>query len=399
MTVDLIKPAGVEATAQALPPRRFFTPAFWMSAGYWWYFGAMGCYFPYLALYYRQLGLTGGQIGLLVALSPLAVALLAPLWGMLADWLGIHRLILRLSLLPAAGFALLLSGVSNFASILLIAALLAIVLAPAMPLLDSYAVAIGEQQRVSYGQMRFWGSLGFTMGVLGVGWWMGTTITPAFLVAYAGCLLLTAAVTFGLPPLALHTARLNRAMLAATLRQPTLIVLLVATYMVSIAFSIMGNFFSIYLAELGAIHLIGLANVLLAVFEMPVMLAGNWLLNRFGARRLLALAILVYALRLFVYSSLTGPTWLLPAQLLSPFSYTIFLLASIRLAAQLGKRELAATAQSLLAAAAAFGSITGALSGGLLLDQIGIFAVYRLAAWVALLTLGVYVVGMRRYGR
>ena len=76
--------------------------SFWLSGGYFWYFAGIGCFGPYIALYYRSLQLSGVQIGILAAILPLGVALLAPVWGALADSLSAHRLMLRGALVLGA---------------------------------------------------------------------------------------------------------------------------------------------------------------------------------------------------------------------------------------------------------------------------------------------------------
>ncbi len=96
---------------------RALHPGTWMGASYYAYFLAVGCFLPYITLYYRQLGLTGSQIGLLTALPPLAIALLAPLWGVLTDKRGIHRLVLRSALVLSASAALLLTRMTSFAQV------------------------------------------------------------------------------------------------------------------------------------------------------------------------------------------------------------------------------------------------------------------------------------------
>src|SRR6478736_7904837 len=101
-----------------------------MKAGYGTYYAGIACWGPYITLYYRQLGLSGPQIGLLAAIPSIALAVLAPLWGMLADLWGIHRLILRGALACAALTALLLTGATGFIPILLLVILLAFVSAP-----------------------------------------------------------------------------------------------------------------------------------------------------------------------------------------------------------------------------------------------------------------------------
>ena len=48
-------------------------------------YGAGGCLIPYLPLYFKQLGFSAVETGILVSIRPLCLALISPLWGLLAD--------------------------------------------------------------------------------------------------------------------------------------------------------------------------------------------------------------------------------------------------------------------------------------------------------------------------
>src|SRR5687767_14169079 len=104
---------------------------------YFCWLAAMGFYIPYVSLYYRSAGLDLAQIGLLVALPGLLQIIATPVWGLVADGLQIHRVLLPLA---AAGTLLpvLLTGqTGRFDLLLALVALLALFTAPVTPLADS----------------------------------------------------------------------------------------------------------------------------------------------------------------------------------------------------------------------------------------------------------------------
>lgn len=376
------------------PVRR--RPGLWMGAGYGGYFAAIGAFTPFLVLYYRHLGLTGAEIGVLTSMQPLATAFLAPLWGLLADVRGLHRLILRTALVCAGLIALLLSRAGSFVPIVVLVGLLAFVGAPIVALLDSFAITISGRYGVAYGNLRVWGSAGYVISAAVVGNLLGGTVTGLFLVVYAGLLLLAAFSTLGLPPL--QERRLHNTWRGAgsLLRRPAIAVLLVTTYLVAVAITPMYNFLGVYLMQLGgSMRLVGAVNSVAGLSELPVMLFGAAFANTLGSRRMLIMAITIYAFRLLAYSVIPAPGWVLPVQLLHGLSFGANLMASVALINQLVGSELAATAQGLLASSYAFGQITGALAGGVLLDRVELPTIFRLGASVALLGLVVLLVGSR----
>ncbi len=372
----------------------------WMRFDYWWSFAAVGALTPFLTLYYRSLGLTGLQIGVLASLPPLVVALLAPVWGAVADAFAIHRQVLRGALLVTALLALALTQAISFVWILPLVTALALVNAPIPSLTDSYGITISERKGRSYGSLRVWGSLGYIAAVWVVGRLMGENVSSLFLVAYAVCLLLACVSTLGLPRLSERATSPVWAGLSSVARNRRMLALLVTSYLISSSATVMYSFLGIHLSDLGgSAELVGLAFALNAVSELPVIAFGAWFLSKLGSTRLLGLAILVYIGRLIAYSLLPAPEWVLGIQLFHGLSYGAFLMASVTLAHRLSGKEQSATAQALLTSMSfGFGSITGSLVGGALLDLIGTAGVFRLSALVMALTFVVYLVSVRAFG-
>lgn len=368
-----------------------------VSLAYFTYYGAIGSFFPFIGVHFRQLGLDGTQIGVLMTLPAIGVAVFAPLWGMLADRFDKHRLVMRLSLVPAAMAAATLARADSFLALLPVLVVWAFFVAPSASIIDSYAVSISEQFGVAFGRLRLWGTLGFIAGVAVLGWWMGDAVDNRFLRVYAGCLLGTAAATLAFPAIHRQTRRMTLQDVSDALRRPALVGLLAAYFVLSIALSTVNQYFGIYMNELGAsARLLSTSSVLLAVAELPILFGSARIVERFGSRHMLMAAMLVYAFRLAVYSVLSAPEWVLPVQLLNGLSFGMMVLAVTRLAHEFSGPQLAATAQGLLASSQATGSIIGLFTTGALLDAYGIFAIFRGMAFVSLLALLIFKFGLQR---
>lgn len=330
-------------------------------------------------------------------MSPLGAALLAPVWGMLADRYGAHRLILRGAAVLAALLALLLMTQNQYVNVLVVVGLLAIFVAPIAPVMDSYGVTRSERYRIPYGQFRVWGAGGYIATSWLVGQWMGRSVAGVFLIGYAVSYFLLCFSSLGFKPLRAEVGGRMHGALRSIISNPGVILLLVTAYLFSSAAGIMYNYLSIYLSELGGSdQLIGAAFSLNALSELPVMFFSGWIFSRFGARRMLAIAIGLYTIRLLGYSFLPSAEWVLPFQLLHGLTYGVFLMASLTLMHRMAGREHAATAQGVLSSVSVgFGMITGALLGGALLDKIGTSNLFWVAACVMFSALAVYIGGMR----
>ena len=401
-TLTYLAHINMESHLPATPTaRKIASPILWSGISYWFFFGAIGALSPFLGPYYRQLGLSGKQVGLLSAVPPIAIALLAPLWGALADRRGVHRRVLRLVILPGALMMTLLAYANGFPMVLLLLGLWATCMAPVLPILDSYAVTLSEAHGQSYGRLRLWGTLGYMVSVVAVGWWMRSAPRGSFLFVYVALLLCLLLATVGLPASQNKTSaagpRLQSNLLALLRKQPALAIVLAVSFLVSIGMSTLGNFFGIYITERGGnSSLIGIANAVLALSEIPIMLWASHLQRKLGNPRLIVLALAAYALRFALYSIVPSAGWIIPIQLLHGLSYAIYLVASIRLVYQLGGKDQAATAQSLLASVMAIGNVVGAFLNGALLDRFGISAIFWSATVSVLVAMVIFLMGYRR---
>lgn len=364
---------------------------------YWWFFGGMGAFGPFLTVYYRQLGLTSSQIGVLSSVVPLATAILAPIMGILADRWNAHRLILRLALVLTAVVVLLMTLARSFELFLPLIIMLALVFAPIASFVDSFAVTTSQRIHVAFGKMRVSGSLAFMISSFALGRLMGNTVQTYFLPVYAGCLLLCCLNTIGLPALQGHSSRRFSQKSTSMLRQPALLVLLVAGFLSACGSSIVFNFQGLYVKELGgSTALVGAASSMAALSEMPIMFLSGWLALHLGGKRMVIMALIMYIFRSLSLSLMPSADWIIPVQILHGPSFGIFMMATVNLVYEFAGPELAATAQGLLASAVSFGIIIGALAGGVIIDNFGFVIVFRCAAFMALLALLVFIIGSSR---
>ncbi|MBM3143571.1 MAG: MFS transporter [Chloroflexi bacterium] len=364
----------------------------WSSIIYFLYFAAIAAVVPFLALYYQSLGLSGSQIGLLLSVSPLVTLFASPFWTGLADSRQCHRTVLTTTLVAAAGVNLLIPVIGSFALLLLAILGLAFFSAPIIALIDSATLSMLGDRRDEYGRIRLWGTIGWGLCAplagelfqrLGLQWmfWI-----------YAALIIITLVPIQRLEfP---HSASTTpfwqglRAVLANRQWQLFLGMIIVA----AIGLSAHTNYLALLLDEMGASKgLVGVALTISTIFELPVMFFSNRLLQKFGSRGLLSLAMGVTGLRCMLYAFSARPEFVLAIQAFHGLTFPALWVAGVNFASRNTPPGSSATAQGVLGCfLMGFGVAGGGLLGGLLIDGLGVAGMYGAIGVGVLTALGAF---------
>lgn len=354
---------------------------------YFLYYAAAASLVPFLVIYYEQLGFSGRQIGLLAAISPLVMLVSAPLWGASADWTKQHKRLLLVAIAGALGVVFIFSQTTSFAWIIPVVAVYAFFAAPIMPLVDASTMNWLGAQRNLYGRIRLWGAIGWGISAPVAGWLIERSgVQWAFL----GYIILT---FIGLFVAWLMPIR------GSSVRQPfwsgiRLIIgdrqwlaFLLVVYIGGMCLAIIGNYLFLYMNELGASKtLMGLCLTFATISELPILFFSDRLLGRWQARGLLLIALLAYVVRALAYTIVNEPWLFLGVQLLHGLTFSAMWVAGVSYADNMAPSGSGATAQGLFSGVLlGLGGITGALIGGILYDELGAVALFRLAAVAAAL--------------
>lgn len=372
--------------------------SFTIGAGYFWFYAGVGTFIPFNALYYRHLGFSGLELGVLTSLPAIATALLGPVWGIVADTFGLHRQIMRVVLLLAAGIVWLLTDITTFVPFMVVIALLSVVLVPIPSLWDSYAVSAVERGGAPYGVLRIFGSIGFTVMVLIMGRIMADGLSTIFLYAYAACFLVTFLVSLRLPALGERQPRRLLDGLQGVAKSAPYRLLLLVAFLISMGYTTLNIYLTLHIESLGGdTGIAGIAFATSALSELPVIGLGAVILKHLGARRVIFIALGVYIIRFALLGFTFNTSFVLLAQVMHGLSFGMFLIASVTLAHRLVGRENAATAQALLAmVSVGLGSISGSFLGGLAIDITTTSVMFRVVTFTMALTMVIFWIGSRR---
>ena len=353
---------------------------------YFCWFAALGFYMPYIGLYYRAAGLDLAQIGLLVALPGLLQIIATPLWGLVADGLQIHRVLLPLAVAGTLLPVLLSGQTGSFELLLALVAILALFTAPVTPLADSATLALLGDQRSRYGALRVWGAVGWGLSTLAAGMLVQRLGLAIVFPSYALIGALAVVIAIFLPRASLPQVDLRAAAMTMA-RDVRWARFLGCIFLIGCCNAIINGFLSLYLQDLGAGgEQIGIAIAISSISELPVLVFAPLVLRRWGARPLLICAGLLYALRAAIYVAAPSLGWALAAQVLHGPCFAALWTGGVDEAQRLAPKGMEVTAQSLFGTLF-FGVATAIASviAGWIYRDFGSGALFSIGSLVALL--------------
>lgn len=364
---------------------------FWRLSGYYFaYFAFIGAFAPYFTLYLQSLAFSATDIAILMSLMQLMRIIAPNLWGWLSERTGVRMPIVRISALASLlGFCLFFVT-SDFLGVFVAMALMSFFWSAALPLVESttFNHLGGEGHR--YGTIRSWGSAGFIVAVLLIGYaldhlpvssllWMSTLILATILLCAVWVPEAGRPVEARLP-----------ASLATTLRQRHIQALFGACFFMSAAHGALYVFYSIYLVENGyGKSLVGWMWTLGVLSEIVVFLLMPRLARRFSMRSVLLFAFAAAVVRFVMIGWGVGSLPILVvAQLLHGATFGAYHAAAITLVNRWFPGRLQASGQALYGSLSfGAGGMIGGLLSGFTWDSIG-------AAWTFTIGSGFALIGL-----
>lgn len=363
----------------------------WRIAGfYFFYFAFVGMFAPYWSLYLQSIHFDAMQIAVLMSVQPVMRMLSPTLWGWLADHTGKRLLVVQLAALCSVVSYLGVFFTTEFAGLLLVMMVMSFFWSASMPLVEATTLTYLGKHTARYGRIRSWGSVGFIVAVLGLGY--------AFdYIAIAWILWVGVAIKLGIllfarqiPPTEVLAHHTDSQPILRLVLQPQVLVLFGACFLMAVAHGPYYIFYSIYLVENDySKSAVGWLWALGVICEIAVFFAMPWLMLRFTLSKIMIVSFAGAVLRFLLIGWGVG---LLPlmlfAQVLHAATFGAFHAVAMALVHQFFRGRHQSKGQAL------FGSITygaGGMVGGLLSGPLwehwGASVMYSFSAVAALLGL------------
>jgi PPP family 3-phenylpropionic acid transporter len=364
-----------------------FFPHRQLAGFYFFYFAWLGAFAPFFSVYLADAGLAPVEIGVVMALPAVARIVAPHLWGWLADRSGRHTRLVRAAVLAGTVCWLGLFASSAFIWIAAVVLAASFFLSAALPLAEATTLTHLGAETGRYGAVRMWGSIGYIVAVLGVGYALDFFPVRALLWIVAASLLGTAAFAFLVPDARQPEAAADRQPIGEVLRKPAVIALIAACALMAMAHGPYYTFYSIHLVDHG--YSKGLAGWLWALGVVSEIAIFLWLPRFYATFMLRGILIASFALAAVRFLAIGWGAGslaiLLLAQTLHAASFGSFHAAAIGIVHQLFRGRLQARGQAI------YGSLTfgvggtlGSLAAGALWDRAGPGITFSAAAACAL---------------
>ena len=373
---------------------------YWRIAGfYFFYFAFVGMFSPYWSLYLKSINFDAVEIGILMSVQPVMRMLAPALWGWLADRTGNRLLVVQLAAFSSALCYLGVFFTTGFYPMLLVLALMGFFWSASMPLVEATTLTFLGKNTARYGRLRSWGSVGFILSVLGLGYAFDYIAIGWIL--WAGLAINLGILFFSrrIPPTQVLAHHTDSHSILRIVLQPQVLALFGACFLMAVAHGPYYTFFSIYLVEHGyAKSAVGMLWALGVICEIAVFFAMPWLLRHVTLVQILMVSLALGVLRFLLIGWEVDTLWLLLfAQVLHAATFGSFHAAAVALVHHFFRGRHQSKGQAL------FGSVTygaggmlGGLASGPLWLHWGASMMYSFSAAAALLALGLMWWKLRR---
>jgi len=303
---------------------------------YFFYYSIVGTFMPFWSLYLEDQGFNYQEIGLLSSIA-IVTRFFAPfIWGWIADKSGKRMLLVRIATWMEACIWFMIFLIPNtFQSVALLMLIFSFFQNAILAQFEGVTLFwLGEKRTQLYGKVRKWGSVGFIVGVFGIGALL--EIVPiSMLPVLLLCIAFLAFIwSFSIKePNAAPHAQQQLEPLLPILKRPVVAAFFAIEFVLLFSHAPFYSFYSNYLHQVGfGTTEIGFLWSVGVVAEIIMFAFANMFLTRFSWRSLVSLCLV-----------LTGARWivvgLLPysfiaqflAQTIHAFSFGLFHMIAMRI--------------------------------------------------------------------
>lgn len=367
---------------------------YWRLSGfYFFYFAFVGAISPFWGLYLQSLAFSAVQIGVLMSLLQVMRIFAPNIWGHIADRTGRRTAIVQLA---AYGSVLAFSGVffgSSFWWMFAVMATLSFFWSASLPLVEAMTLTHLGDRIGAYGRVRLWGSIGFIVMVVGLGYAFDVVSIAWLPWAVLAVMLGIAAFARVIPEVEILAHPGDHRSIWEIVRRPEVAALLMACLLMAFTHGPYYTFYSIYLVDHGyEKSTVGWLWALGVLCEIGIFLVIPRIFARVTPRRLILASFALAVLRFLLIAWGVESPWIVwGAQTLHAFTFGTYHAAAVALIHQHFRGRHQARGQALYTSLSyGVGGTLGGLVSGVTWQGLGADWTFTLAAASAALAWAVY---------
>lgn len=369
-----------------------------LSRFYFVYYFFVGAFVPYWGLYLQSEQFTAADIGILMSLFQISRIFAPNFWGWLADHTGKRARWIKLTaFLGLCGFTAVFWA-HGFFWLFFVMAALSLFTSSTLPLAESLTLAHLATTNGHYSRIRMWGSLGFIVAAVVLGFMIdiaGITSLLWFLLIVQMTLFV---LSYTLPEPKVEVHEHDHFSIWQVIKQPNVMALLVGCSLMVTAHGVLYNFYSIYLSEHGySKGMIGLLWSVGVICEIAIFMLMPKIMARYSLKTILLISLTLAVLRFgMIGVAVDSLVLLVIAQTLHAATFGSFHAASVEVITQFFKGRHQAKGQAIYNSVAyGVGGTIGGVAGGYALQYLGGQQTFMLAAIFPLLGLLVIALGLK----
>ena len=369
-----------------------------LSRFYFSYYFFVGAFVPYWGLYLQSEHFSAADIGILMSLFQISRIFAPNFWGWLADHTGKRAQWIKLtSFLGLCGF-MAVFWAHGFFWLFFVMAALSLFTSSTLPLAESLTLAHLATSNGHYSRIRMWGSLGFIVASVILGFVIDASGIKSLLWFLLLVQMTLFALSYTLPDPNLVAHENDHFSIWQVIKHPNVIALLVGCSLMVTAHGVLYNFYSIYLSQHGySKGTIGLLWAVGVVCEIGIFMLMPKIMKHYSLKTILIVSLTLAVLRFSLIGVAIDHLWLLIlAQSLHAATFGSFHAASVEVITQFFKGRHQAKGQAIYNSVAyGIGGTIGGISGGYALQYLGGQQTFMLAAIFPLIGLIVIGLGLR----
>lgn len=366
---------------------------------YFFSFATLGIIFPFAPLYLKKIGFTGTEIGIILAMIPLNKFLVTRVWTSLFEKTSNKSIFILIAiLLSNLSLLLMYYYTTSFMMVTLSIFLYSFFRAGVLPILDTYTMEHSVHSKLSYGQIRLFGSIGFIISVTITGLMIDTIGLEYFVLMVVGMGMMVL-LPFFFITFSTHNIQKKSNVSKSLGRDFYIVVFVVTLYFISFTFN--NNFLNIKIEEYGMSQLTaGNMWAVGVLFEVVIMFFSGKFMHLYSSQFWLSIALLAGTLRVFIVG-ITGNIYLLYfANFLHGIAFGLFHLAMMYFINNSIEKDLRLKAQSIYAATTfGLGTILGSISSGITYDHFGVDITFLIASVISAISFIILVVSIKNKAR